>query len=208
MTLLPLMFLGACGGQSGEESVTWGCEPQSETPLAADESTPAGFTATDVATRVTPFDGAFVWAAHDPSTLALTPTVDLSSARWVDYELASSGEGGIEPAMTCADVVELDASVGFATADGLLAETFDWALQAADLGLITAWDELDLDALAGTYTVTEVDLADYDGFTAYVSASWSGQGSFGELTGQATTAGDPSDPDSTASATNVPIATW
>lgn len=205
----PMLFLllAACGGQSGEEQAGASCEARSSTPLGADEASPGGFTPAEVAAGITAFDGAFTWAVHDPTTLALTPTVDLGSAAWVDYELASDGSG-IEPAIFCEDGIELDVAVDFVTADGRFDEAWTWTAFAGEPTTATAWAELDVDALGGTYVVEEVDLADYDDFRAFVSATWTAGVSAGTVDGQATTEGDPDDPDSTASATNVPIASW
>ncbi|MSQ03106.1 MAG: hypothetical protein EXR71_14660 [Myxococcales bacterium] len=72
----------------------------------------------------------------------------------------------------------------------------------------SAFHELDLDALSGTYTVTEVDPADFDAVRALVSLEIGPLGAAGEISGQAEDSGDPADPDSTASATAFDIASF
>lgn len=207
--LASLLLLVACdaGGQSGEENVAWGCEVVSETPIAADEVTPDGLTAQDAAALVTPFSGPLTWVEHPATTLDLTPTVDVGSARFVDYELPEVGEGP-EPALECVDTIEMDADLAFVTADGLLDELWSIVLVARDASTTDADAEIDPAALAGTYTVTEVDPADYDVVRMFVNPVWTSTAVSGRLTGQAETTGDASDPDSTASATFFDIAIW
>jgi len=176
-----LGLLVGCADPSAASSVGWTCEVQGDTVLSPDEVTPAGYSARDVAARVGAFDGAFVWADGAPSTLALTPTVDLASARWVDVDLEGSGDSDLPaPALDCPDRVELTASVGFQTADGRFAEELDWTLEAADLGLVTSTSVLNPGELSGTWTPEAPDAED-PGATLRVRAAWSGQGSFGEV---------------------------
>lgn len=217
-TLLPLTLglatLVGCGpppnddGQSGEENV--GCLPVETAEYALADETPLGFTGQQVVDLVSgSHPTTLTWASGTGTDLALDVTVDATTVTWSDNEMQDDGSGmeSAEMALDCPDTLSLDVTLGFATADGAFAESWDLSFAAATADLASVWHELDLDGLAGSYAVTEVDPADYDRVRAFLDLTIEEAGPWGVLDGQAEDDGDSSDPDGVASATHFDIAT-
>jgi hypothetical protein len=145
---------------------------------------------------------------QDGGSTDLTLDLTLGSARWLDMEWVDSGSGELATPttdMACADLVEVDATIGFQTADGAFDEVWDSALDAATPGEADFWVDLDLGALGGTYTYTPDE--DYDAVTAYVQGSFDDSGPHGTIEGQGEKSEGSGD-DGTVSATNLPMASW
>ncbi len=207
MTAL-FFILAACTfdpdpGQSGEELIT--CAPASTAEYALDDATnPLGFAGQAVVDLVVrEHTTTFTW---DKDGAITDLVVDVASAAtavtYRDMEWQDDGSGA-EIAMAAADCPDdllLAVTVGFTTADGAFAESWDVDLSAPTAEAAAAYVELDLDALAGTYTVTEVDPADFDAVRAFLDLAFDAVGPWGELSGQAEDNGDAADPDSVASA--------
>jgi hypothetical protein len=105
--------------------------------------------------------------------------------RFVESEFRSYGQTAAE-VLPCLPAVEIDVDVDFATADGEFAETWQGTARAESAQSASFFHDLDLDALAGTYQVTEVDPADYDLVAVFASVLFSGQSVSGSVSGQAT----------------------
>ena len=179
-SLMVALLLSAClGGQTGGETGgTWneedqptyageGCVEQA-TPLAADEVSPLGFSAADVATLVgesvtTPMVwletadlGVEATVVPGPSELTLT-ILDLTNPRFVDASPEEPEDGpAIEPAAVCPDRVDIDVTLHIATADGALDETVSATLHATSAELVELLVPLDPTSLTGTFSVAAV----------------------------------------------------
>jgi hypothetical protein len=207
------MLLGGCapwwnGGQSGEENVV--CEAVDTVVLADGEDSSLGFGGDDLlALAGGEHAGTLAWAKGGETPVLVTVTHQGGEIRFEDREWTDDGSG-MEPALgDCPDVVAGDVTLAFATEDGAFDESFELAIESADGAEASFWKELDLDALGGTYEVTEIDPAEYDAVRAFLQGTFDAEGSHGVVDGQAERVeGDPSDPDSTASATAFDIATW
>lgn len=193
------------GGQSGEETITCGAVDSLE--LADDEASALGFGRAEVAALTEgTHAGTLSYQAGGSSDLTLAVT--LGSARWLDMEWVDSGTGELaEPAtdMGCADLVEVDATIAFQTADGAFDETWDTALDAPMASEADFWMDLDLAALGGSFTYTPDD--DYDAVTTYVQGSFDDSGAHGAIEGQGEQSEGSGD-DGTVSATNLELASW
>ena len=193
------------GGQSGEEGIQ--CGAIATTELGADEASVLGFGRTEVA-ALTEGAHATTLRYEAGGESALTLSVTLGDARFLDMDWIDDGTGELATPATeigCADVVEVDASVGFSTEDGGFDETWDTALSAPMAELANFWVELDLDALGGSFVYTPDDT--YEAITAYAQGSFDTSGATGEIsaTGQQS---EGSGDDGTVSATNLSVASW
>ncbi len=213
-SLLITMFAVGCmvdggdSGQSGEENAGAMCDAVATTDYAFADSTPLGFTGQQVADLVVAEHAAtLTWAKGGETALTVAVTTAATAITWRDNGYVDDGSG-IEIAMECADDLMLPVQAVFTTADGAFAETWDLELSAVAADAASAYAELDLDALGGTYTVTEVDPADFDAVRAFLELKIGPGGASGEVSGQAEEAGDAADPDSTASASRFEIATF
>lgn len=148
-----LLVLGACGVPQSDV-VPLACEVRAETPLGADELTPAGFSAADVAARVVPVTGPFYWTAHPEGVVHVEPTVDLGSARFLD-RIPPTDAGAYVPDLNCAGEIVVDGTLGLRTEEGFLDEVAAMALHSADGLVVSAEILLDPDDLVGSYVVTE-----------------------------------------------------
>lgn len=192
-------------GQSGEEMMS--CTAASTQDYALADTTPLGFTGQQLADLVVGSHAAtLTWAKGGDTALTVDVTSAATVVTWRDMEWQDDGSGAeiaTMESMDCADDLVLAATVGFTTADGAFAESWDLDLAAQTADTAAAYSELDLDNLTGTYTVTEVDPADYDAVRAFLDLSFDAAGVSGAIQGQAEKADA-----ETASATNVDIATF
>lgn len=191
-------------GQSGEESL--GCLAVAEQDYALADATPLGFTGQEL-TDLAVGDHAAVltWAAGGTTDLTVAVASDATTVQWRDMEWQDDGSGmeTMEYDTSCSDVLALPVTVGFTTADGAFAESWSLELLASVATEAQTYTELDLDALAGTYAVTEVDPADYDQVRAFLTLLVATDGVSGVLDGQ----GEKVDGE-TASASHFDIATF
>jgi len=176
------------GGQTGEETV--GCLPVSSRTLAVDEASPLGFSAADVLTTASgPHGATLTWAKGGDTPVTVNITARDGVIEYQDREWRDDGSGTEEaPAIgaSCPDVVVIPVRLELATEDGAFDEVFDISLEATAVDTSSAWLELDLDALAGTYTVTEVDPSQYEEVSAFLSVQLAGAAVHGSVDGQAT----------------------
>lgn len=201
LNLLACSFGDNPGGQSGEDS--YGCFPQTSTPLALDEASPLGFTPQEMLDSVAAGPTAtFTWTAGTTAGLALDTTPDTTSAAYVEYAWEDDGSG-MEAAMGCANTVEIDADLGFHTDDGAFDEDFAVTLTAVGDGQVTWFVQEDLGDVAGTYDASELDTSDYDDVVLNYSGRWDDAGAAGTLEAQ----GSGTDGD-TAYAENNPVGAW
>jgi hypothetical protein len=122
-------------------------------------------------------------------------------------ESARGELGAPEIAAQCNDVLEMPVALRFVTADAALDESWSVSLRAESLALAGIFLELDLDALGGSYRVTEVDPTAFDDVRVFVTLAWRDGMWTGSISGQAeTTAG--SGNDASVSARNFPVATF
>lgn len=209
ITLASLCIFSACvpvddpwgGGQSGEEAVT--CSDVESVPLGDDEVSELGFGKAEIA-ALAEGEHARTLVYADGSSAALTMTVALGDARWLDMEYVSDGSG-IEPAMECANQVEVDATITFVTDDGAFMETWETSLLASQSDSASFSVSLDLDALGGDFVYTPD--ADYDEIQAWVEGTFDSTGAWGEIVGYGIKSEGSGD-DGVTSATRLSMATW
>jgi hypothetical protein len=223
-SLLPLLLVAACsssatGGGSGgpnepnepddPKETLVGCLPVTTTPIGLDEPTALGFTAADVlAIADGDHPASLAWDKGGSTGLAVSVTADAASARYVVRDWQDNGSGMAEPAMDCADVIEIDAVTGFATDDGAFAESWTTVLSASESGLVLLGASVAPDAIAGSYEVTEVDPAQYDELTLFFDVAIAASGATGIVAGQAVQGSNNPDPDSSVSATRFSVAAF
>jgi hypothetical protein len=197
------------GGQIGGEK-TAGCYELVSTPLGLDEVSPLGFSAADALPTI---EGArtetLLWAKGGDTVLSLEALYVGGDTRFVESEYRSYGQTGA-PVLDCPPAIEIDLDLDFATADGAFAETWQGTARAESAQSATFFHDLDLDALAGTYQVTEVEPADFDAVSVFASVVFSGQSVSGSLSGQATFSDGerPGDDDGSVSAQGFEVATF
>ena len=196
----------APGGQTGEETV--GCLPVERDLLAWSERSALGFSADELLNALgSERRGRLTWQNGTSSPLALTlerasGSVELQQREWVDdgsgRELASGGD--------CNDAVALPVTLGFTTSDGAFAEQWQLTLLAESSAGAAAFVSIDLDSLRGSFTVTQVDPADFDEVLASLTVELAGDGWSGTLAGQGVTTG--SGADGASSAALFPIGSF
>lgn len=173
---------GQAGGQTGGE--TAGCIEKTSTPVAPDETSPIGKSPNEVqALAAGPLVADGKWA-KDGSAVEVTVSTSFGGeARYVTYELADDGSG-TEPALMCDPALLVKVTLDFTTSDGAFADSFATVLTTTQAGT-TEWGSIDLTKLAGSYTVTEVDPAQYDAIVVYRDLAFDGTTVTGAITGQA-----------------------
>lgn len=208
--MLLTLLLTACPGKDLDEGAH--CEDTPST-LAVDEVSPIGFAAADVlvfadGTHETSFD----WAHHDPSALTLDLAADPETTRFVYSEAVYPDDGAEHTLMAveCPDRVEVDAVMGFTTADGRFAETWALTLIATEATAVGFDHEIDLDTVTGTWDILEdVTAEGYDELSAWARGTFDAAGTRGGVDGQAS-GGDPCEEGDTCSAWSevVEVGTW
>ena len=185
LTLIP--FAIACGDESSEEeeaplpsSSGPYCE-DTASPMAADDESSFGVTGGEfLAALPSDFIGVASFEGMGDSNLELRITVDEDSLRFVESVAVYPETDGPVPAIDvmCGDRIEIDVRMELHTEDGQLAETIDTTMSMVDHevmmtepGAISAWIELEADAINGS-----LDMGDYlnpdefDSATFYVDA--------------------------------------
>ncbi len=196
----------APGGQTGEETV--GCLPVERDMLAWSERSTLGFSADELLNALgSEREGRLAWQNGTSTPLTLTlarasGSVEFQQRAWMNdgsgRELATSGD--------CNDVLALPVTLGFTTSDGAFAEQLQLTLLAQSAARADAFVSIDLDSLEGSFTVTQVDPADFDDVLASLTLAFDNDGWSGSLSGQAVTTGSAAD--GASSATNFAIATF
>jgi hypothetical protein len=179
---------GVAGGQTGEEST--GCQAVQSSPLAWSERSPLGFSADELLNSLgAERDARLTWQDGTSTTLSLALARGASGR--VEYQQrddVSSGSGAepaIEIATECLDVVAIPVALTFSTADGAFAEEWALTLLAESSMRATGFSNVDLGELDGTFTVTQVDAAEFDEVLAHLSLTLAPGGWSGTLAGQA-----------------------
>jgi hypothetical protein len=207
-------FLGGCmvgsddhGGQQGEEAAR--CDAIATTVLAAGEDSVLGFGGDEMlAVADGTHTSTLTWAKGGTTGVTIEVS-NAANARFEDMEWVDEGGTGVEPALGCPDVVAMDATLAFRTDDGAFDESWDLTLTAPLADAVDFFVDLDLGALNGTYTVTEVDPSQYDAVGAFLQGEFTSSGVSGSVDGQAEGhEGDPDDPDSVVFAENFDIGSF
>jgi hypothetical protein len=206
IAFLSLVLTSGClGDQFADEAAV--CAWAGSQVIALDETSAGGFTPNEVLALVGgAHDEVLSWTDGGETPLTITVTHDGGAVLWVDYELEDDGSG-VELMLDCPDRLEFDAEVDFATEDEAFDEVWSVTVASALGEEASFFQRLDLDALGGTYEVTEVDPDDYDAVEARVSARFDAGGSTGEIVGQAE-GSEGSGDEGVAYAENFDIATW
>jgi hypothetical protein len=183
------------GGQTGEESVA--CRAVAREELTPGESSPLGFSAEQLlADTGGEHQLPLRWADGTASALVLGLQLAGAAVEFVQREYREDASGresalGVpEIAIECNDVLEVPLVLRFVSADAALDERWSVALRAESLASAGVFLELDLDALGGSYRVTEIDPSAFDDVRVFLSLDWRDGMWTGSLSGQAaTTAG-------------------
>lgn len=196
------------GGQFGEEGAA--CVAVERTALALDEESALGFAPQALLDAAAGEHAAtLTWASGGSTPVAIGVEHAGGAVELVDYEyLTADGEPSAME-MGCADLVEIEVDVTFATEDGAFAEAWAGRITSALEG--EAGFAHDLDAVAGTFDPWDHAPAgsDYDEMRAWVSIRFASGVASGAVDGQGSgVVGDPDDPESAAYAENVAIATF
>jgi hypothetical protein len=198
---------GVNGGQTGEEGS--GCKAERTTRLAWSERSALGFSADELLgalgdeqdTRLTYEDGT-------STTLSLAlARGDEGAVEYQERAFVSDGSGAEIAPEQCPDVVSVPVALTFSTGDQAFAEDWSLTLLAESTTSASARVEIDLEALRGNFTVTQVDPAEFDEVLAYLALTLSNDGWSGRVDGVGVQS-DGSGPDDTVSATPFDIASF
>lgn len=184
---LALLTTTACTPDDTEETLS-GCQDIGSTPLALDETSTLGFQAADLLNAVEKsYTDTLAWSDGSTTGVTLTVTYEDGAISLVDSEYQSAeGEGTLETAdmMVCSDRMDIAVMVSLKTDDGAFDES--WALTLSSTngteGLLV--DELDLEALKGSYQIRALDAANFDEVTAFLNVVVTAEGSRGEINEQ------------------------
>lgn len=196
---------GQIGGVHGSEG---GCDDEAE-DIGAGVASPLGFSAEDVIAALSGERSAPLAWAKGGSTTATVALGEPVSARFVRSKPGEwSGPGGAEPALAvdCSDHLQIDVPLAFSTEDGAFDETFTVTLRAAQVDAASFYHKVDLDALEGSYEVTEVDPAEFREVIVYLSGTLSSSAVTGRINGVAESHPSGSGPDATVSARPFDVA--
>ncbi|XXY23091.1 hypothetical protein WME88_26100 [Sorangium sp. So ce216] len=201
---------GQIGGVHGAEG---GCDEEAE-DIGADVVSPLGFSANDVIAALSGERSAPLTWAKGGSTTAAVSLGELVSARFVRSQPAKgggpegSGPGIAEPALAvdCADHLQIDAPLAFATEDGAFDESFSMTLRATQVDAGSFYHTIDLEALQGSYEVTEVDPAEFKEVTVHLSGTLSSSAVDGTISGMAESYPVGSGPEGSVSGTPFNVA--
>ncbi|CAN93521.1 MULTISPECIES: hypothetical protein [Sorangium] len=149
------------GGQIG--GVYRGCDWEAE-DIDADDVSPLGFSARDVASAVSGERSVPLLWRGDKSTTATFSVGELVAARLVRSTEPDPGESSGSTELypsACSDHVQVDVPLAFSTEDGVFDESLVVKLRAyqPDVADFVHW--FDLAALQGSYEITEIDPAEF-----------------------------------------------
>lgn len=195
------------GGQTGEE--TFGCQPVSRDGLAWSERSPLGFSADELLAALGgEVEARLAWS--EGGSTPLTLTIERQSGGSVEFqerEFVSDGSGAELAAAECGDVVAIPITLSFSTADGAFAESWPVTLLAESTARVTAYARVDVEELAGSFSVTQVDPSRFAQVIAIVDVAFADGGWSGSVSGQAISQSS-GGPDGTTSATLFAIASF
>jgi hypothetical protein len=159
--------------------------------LAWSERSPLGFSASELLGALgSEHDGRLTYDDGTSTTLSLAlardaaRNVEFQERAWVSDN--SGAEIGTAIGVECPNVVSMPVVLTFSSGDGAFAEGWSITLLAESMMRATAQVQLDLNALEGSFTVTQVDPAEFDDVLAYLALTLGSQGWSGTITGQAT----------------------
>lgn len=196
-------------GQIGGVQVSEGACHEEAEAIAADAETALGFSAQDVVTSLSGERSAPLTWAKGGSTTATLSLGEIVSARFVRSTTPpSSGSGGAELALAvdCADHLQIEVPLAFSTEDGAFDETFTVTLRVLQADSASFTHRIDLDALQGTYEVTEVDPAEFRKVIVYLNGTLSSSAVDGVISGVAETHPTSSGPDGVVGARMFDVA--
>lgn len=198
------------GGQTGEEGI--GCQPVERDMLAWSERSALGFSADELLNSLgSESTDRLTWSSGSgtPLTLGIERATS-GSVEFQTREFVSDGSGA-EPAAeigsACNDVVAIPVTLSFATADGAFAERWPLTLLAESSTRVSAYVQVDVDDLEGTFSVTQVDPSRFDRVLASVELTFADGAWTGTVSGQGIEAGS-SDPNSSSGASHFAIASF
>lgn len=202
------------GGQTGEE--TAGCLPVRSETLAQGATSPLGFSA-DALLAALGSERRVPLTWDDGTTTSLQLELSYAGGDVIfserEYRDAPSSAGLTstaprpELASVCNDVLTIAATLGFVTADGAFDEAWPILLSAEAANTASAYYQLDVSALAGTFRVTQVDAAAFDQLSVFATISFTQGAWTGSLSGQATSLAGPGR-EGSASAQTFQVATF
>jgi hypothetical protein len=198
------------GGQTGEETV--GCQPVERDMLAWSERSALGFSADELLNSLgSESTDRLSWS--NGSGTPLTLGVERAASGRVEFQArdyvsdGSGAEPAAEIATECNDVVAIPVTLSFATADGAFAERWPVTLLAESSARVSAYAQVDVDDLEGSFSVTQVDPSRFDRVLAIVQLTFADGAWTGTLSGQGIMEGSGS-ADSAASASPFAIASF
>jgi len=195
VALLVSLALAGCGsGGSGGGPPEAACVPVESRALAWSEQSPLGFSA-DGLLRALGGEHETRLVRADGTSTGLSLGLSRVSAGSVSFqtrERESALAGEPDAGTACGDVMSVPVTLSFTTNDSAFDERWTVELSAEETTRATGRTEFDLQALAGDYSVTEVDPAAFDEVVGVIELELSATTWAGELSGQArkaTTAG-------------------
>jgi hypothetical protein len=201
----------APGGQTGEE--TTGCQPVERDPLAWSERSALGFSADELLNALgSEGQGRLTWSSGSGTPLTLG--VERAASGSVEFQTrdfvsdGSGAEPAAEIATECNDAVAVPVTLSFTTADGAFSERWPLTLLAESSTRVSAYAQVAVDDLEGTFSVTQVDPSRFDRVLAIVQLTFVDGAWTGTLSGQGVMDSSNSDHDSSTSASHFAIATF
>jgi hypothetical protein len=195
------------GGQTGEE--TTGCRPVQTRMLAWSERSPLGFSADELLNSLgAERDTRLTWNDGTSTTLSLALARGASgSVEYQERDYVSDNSGAELVATECLDVVSIPVTLTFATGDGRFTEDWELPLLAESVTRATGFSKIELSTLEGSFTVTQIDPAQFDEVLAHVNLTLGSSVWSGTVSGQAVKATGPS-PNDSVSARSFDIASF
>ena len=196
------------GGQTGSES--YGCQPETRTPLARDADSTLGFSADDFLVFT---EGEHVreltWKDGTKTQLTLTVTYAGGDIEFLDNEWKDDGSGQEVATIGCVDTVAVEVEVQAKTADGALDESWPATITASQATASNLYLAPKPDEFTGTIDVASFAPEGSDGVQVSFEATFAADSVEGKLSGIATKhEGDKDDPDGTVSGTPFDIASF
>lgn len=186
MLLTILALTGCFEGRDGDLAQAPYCE-ENAVPIGIDEVSELGFSADEVLSlALGEHLGEVSWDRGSDAAISVS-VGSVGEARFIDAEVVQP-EGGdtLDIWVECPDRVEVDVVLELSTDDGWFDESFELALYSFEGSEARFHQELELDALAGSFDIEpDVTSVDYDELRAWVSGSFDEEGLVGVVEGQA-----------------------
>jgi hypothetical protein len=195
------------GGQTGEASA--GCNPVARTNLAWSERSTLGFSADEALNALGASHNSRLEYADGTSTsLALALQRTSGQVEFQEREFTSDQSGReLAVGAECSDVLSIPVTLSFTTNDGAFIETWPLTLLADSSSTASGYLPIDLAALMGSYSVSEVDPAAFDEVVAFITLGFEGVTWSGNVSGQALQS-DGAGSNGTSSAQNFAIGSF